>query len=218
MNYSCLVLDHDDTLVKSTDQIHYPAFCHTLAILRPHTPISREDFKEACAFPGFLPLCVDTYGFTQEELDFELQDWLSFVKEKIPDPHEGFRELLTQFRALGGVLCVVSHSDESLIRRDYRHHFGFEPDYIYDLNYPHQKPSPAPLLDLMEKTGFSPTDLLVVDDLPPGKEMAEKAGVDFVFAGWSDTAPSVYKQMNEEKIQTANRVDDLCLLLFSKKR
>ena len=83
------------------------------------------------------------------------------------------------------------------------HHFGFLPDFIYDLSYPHQKPSSAPLLDLMKQTGLSPKDLLVVDDLPVGKEMAKGAGVDFVFAGWSNTAPSVYKQMEEQNVPTA---------------
>ncbi len=203
MKYKCLVLDHDDTLVKSTDQIHYPAFCHTLEILRPNMPISMEAFKEACASPGFLPLCTDTYGFSKEELDFELADWLAFVKNKIPDAHEGFGELLTAYRKAGGIICVVSHSDQSLIERDYMHHFGFLPHFIYDLSYPHQKPSPAPLQDLMEKTGLTPKDLLVVDDLPVGYQMAQAAGVDFVFAGWSNTAPSVYGQMKEQNIPTA---------------
>ncbi len=209
MKYKCLVLDHDDTLVKSTDQIHYPAFCHTLEILRPGAFISMEDFKEACASPGFIPLCTQGYGFTKEELDFELQDWLDFVKHKIPDAHEGFGELLTAYKQAGGLICVVSHSEESLIRRDYQHHFGLQPDYIYDLSFAPQKPDPAPLLDLMAKTGLSPKDLLVVDDLPVGKDMAIAADVDFLFAGWSDTAPSVYRQMEEERIPTANTPTEL---------
>lgn len=203
MKYKCLVLDHDDTLVKSTDQIHYPAFCHTLKLLRNGTFISELEFKEACASPGFLPLCTDTYGFTKEELAFELADWLEFVKNKIPDAHKGFKELLTAYKNSRGLICVVSHSDQSLIQRDYMHHFGFTPDFIYDLNFAPQKPNPAPLLDLMNKTGFSPKDLLVVDDLPVGKEMADAAGADFVFAGWSNTAPSVYRKMEEDNTPTA---------------
>lgn len=209
MKYPCLVLDHDDTLVKSTDQIHYPAFCHTLEILRPGSFISKREFKEACAFPGFLPLCTETYGFTKEEMDFELADWLSFVKNKIPDTHEGFGELLTAYRAAGGKICVVSHSDSSLIQRDYAHHFGFLPDYIYDLSYPRQKPDPAPLLDLMKITGLFPNQLLVVDDLPVGRQMARGAEVDFVFAGWSNTAPCVYRQMEEQGVPTANTPKEL---------
>lgn len=209
MKYKCLVLDHDDTVVKSTDQIHYPAFCHTLKILRPEQPISEPDFKEACAFPGFLPLCTDTYGFTKEELDFELQDWLTFVENKIPDAHEGFKETLRAYRKAGGMICVVSHSAQALIERDYLHHFGFIPDMIYDLTYPQQKPSPAPLLDIMEQTELAPKEILVVDDLPVGKEMAHTAGADFVFAVWSNTAPSVYRQMEEEKVPTANTPTEL---------
>ena len=33
--YVSLVLDHDDTAVMSTPEIHYPAFLETLAVLRP---------------------------------------------------------------------------------------------------------------------------------------------------------------------------------------
>lgn len=216
MKYPCLVLDHDDTVVKSTDQIHYPAFIHTLEILRPGQTISKDAFKEACASPGFLPLCTDHFGFTKEELDFELADWLTFVKNKTPDAHEGFRELLTAYKQAGGTICVVSHSDASLILRDYAHHFGLRPDYVYALSFTPQKPDPAPLLDLMAKTGFSKKDLLVVDDLPPGKEMAQAAGVDFLFAGWSDTAPSVFKTMKNEDVPTAYTVKDLMKIIMEK--
>ena len=33
LKYPCLVLDHDDTVVRSTPTIHYPAFVETLKAL-----------------------------------------------------------------------------------------------------------------------------------------------------------------------------------------
>ncbi len=196
MKYPCLVLDHDDTVVKSTAQIHYPAFLHCLATMRPGaTPMDERGFVEACADPGLVELYEQRYGFTKEEMAVELDIWRDFVKEKIPDAHEGFRELLHTYRRAGGMICVVSHSDRTLIERDYRHHFGLIPDYIYDLAFAPHKPDPAPLIHLMKQTALSPSQLLVVDDLPVGKTMADAAGVDFVYAGWCNTAPSVHEHM-----------------------
>ena len=199
MKYPCLVLDHDDTVVKSTVQLHYPAFVHTMAILRPDvTPLSCTEFQEACAHPGLTALLEQTYGYTEEEMAFELADWRNYVKDTLPDAYEGFRELLIAYRQAGGILCVVSQSDRSLIVRDYRHHFALTPDYVYDLSYTPQKPDPAPLLDIMQKTGLTAGQLLTVDDLPAGKQMADAAGVDFAYAGWCNNPPSVHRQMTEQ--------------------
>jgi phosphoglycolate phosphatase/pyrophosphatase PpaX len=196
MKYPCLVLDHDDTVVKSTLQIHYPAYLYTLNLRRPNAKIlSQVEFQEACSHPGLADMYRENYGFTDEELLLELEDWKAFLQDKIPDPYEGFGELLDAYRKAGGTVCVVSHSHRSWIERDYVHHFGFVPDYIYDLTYPQSKPSPAPLLDIMEKTGFTARQLLVVDDLVPGKTMALTAGVDFAYAGWCNNPPSIHSQM-----------------------
>ncbi|MBR6548056.1 MAG: HAD family hydrolase [Clostridia bacterium] len=196
MKYPCLVLDHDDTVVQSTAQIHYPAFIHCLAVFRPQAiPLDERGFIEVCAHPGLMEYYQQVHNFTQEEMALELDVWRTFVKEKIPDAHEGFRELLTQYKQAGGMVCVVSHSDKVLIERDYQHHFGFTPDLIYDLAFAPHKPDPAPLQDLMHRYRFQPNQLLVVDDLPVGKAMADAAGVDFVYAGWCNTAPSVHEHM-----------------------
>ena len=36
MKYKCLVLDHDDTVVDSTAEIHFPSFIEYLKLTRPH--------------------------------------------------------------------------------------------------------------------------------------------------------------------------------------
>jgi phosphoglycolate phosphatase/pyrophosphatase PpaX len=143
----------------------------------------------------------------------ELEDWKAFLQDKIPDPYEEFRELLEDYRNQGGMVCVVSHSHRSWIERDYVHHFGFVPHLIYDLTYPNSKPSPAPLLDIMEKTGFSAKDLLVVDDLVPGKTMAKDAQVDFAYAGWCNNPPSIHAQMIENCDYILKTIKDLRRLL-----
>ena len=195
---ACLVLDHDDTVVQSTRQVHYPAFCRTLAQLRPQEHISEEEFTAACADPGFLELCRGRYGFTPEEMDFELRDWLDYANARVPDPYPGFERLLPAFHAAGGLICVISHSAESLIRRDYDRHFGLQPDGVYDLSFTPQKPDPAALLHWMKQTGLPPEQLLAVDDLPAGAQMAAAAGVAFCYAAYGQTAAATHRRMLRE--------------------
>lgn len=60
MKYRCLVLDHDDTVVKSTPDIHYPSFVEALKLLRPDMEtLSLEEFVSYCFNPGFSELCKD---------------------------------------------------------------------------------------------------------------------------------------------------------------
>ena len=68
MNYKCLILDHDDTVVNSTATIHYPAFLEALKLLRPGMTISLDDYFRENFDPGFVPYCVEKLGMTDEEL------------------------------------------------------------------------------------------------------------------------------------------------------
>ena len=36
---------------------------------------------------------------------------------------------------------------------------------------------------------------MVIDDLKPGKDMADRAGVDFIAAGWTHTVPHIIETM-----------------------
>ena len=52
------------------------------------------------------------------------------------------------------------------------------------------QPAPWPLEKIMETYGYRTDELLVVDDLKPGYDMAKAAGVPFAAAGWAnDIAP-----------------------------
>ena len=69
MKYKCLVLDHDDTAVKSTPELHYPAFCEIMEILRPdHEGYSLAQFAHLCSDPGFETFCRNALAFTDEDI------------------------------------------------------------------------------------------------------------------------------------------------------
>ncbi len=202
MRYPCLVLDHDDTLVRSTPEIHYPSFVETVRLLRPEMPApTLREFITHNFDPGFLPMCRDVYRFTDEEMETEQEIWRRYTR-RVPDCYEGFERLLARYRAAGGKVCVVSHSEKRIILRDYLAHFGFEPDMVFGWELPEEKRKPHgyPLDAIMEALGLTPGDLLMVDDLKLGFDMARSRKVDFGWAGWSDTAFVTTEFMTENAL------------------
>ena len=218
LRYPCLILDHDDTVVQSEATVNYPFFCYILDQFRPGTQISLQEYLEGCYHLGFIEMCREKYNFSQQELSEEYIGWKAYVKKHIPEPYDGIKDLICQQKAAGGHVCVVSHSTEETIIRDYRAHFGLLPDDIYGWDYPpHQrKPNPYPLEQIMNKYKLSPEQLLVVDDMKPAWEMASKAGVDIAFAGWGkQDCPAIIQEMSDLCNYSFHKVRDLHQFLFS---
>lgn len=186
LQVKCLVLDHDDTVVKSTPGINFPAFCRALSILRPEVELSYEKFVEMNFSPGFYPMCTDIFHMTEEEIAFQEQCWKEDSAKKIPDVYEGLPEILNRYVENGGIICVSSHSLRKTILRDYRVLGMPTPSQIFDWECPRRKPDPFALQEIMRIYDFSPKELLMVDDLKPGYDMASSCGVPFACAGWSD--------------------------------
>lgn len=186
LKYPCLVLDHDDTVVQSEATINYPFFVYILDQFRPGTTITLEEYVEGCCHLGFADMCRQWYGFTEQELIDEYKGWQEYIIDHIPAPFAGMEQIIRRQKELGGVICVVSHSSDQNILRDYRKHFGTEPDAIYSWDLPEQlrKPSSYALEDIQRQFGFSPEQMLVVDDMKPAWEMARTAGVSIAFAAW----------------------------------
>ncbi len=217
LKFPCLVLDHDDTVVQSEATITYPCFCRTLSIIRPNLKISQKEYAKGCSELGFVEMCKQWYGFTQKELDDEYIFWKQYSKTHIPDPVPGIRDILQKQKEAGGDIIVVSHSAKEMILRDYKTLFGILPDGIYgcDAPFSEQKPNPFPILDIMEKRGYQPSEILVVDDMKPGLEMARTAGVQIAFAGWGrKDFPNIYEQMQSLCDYTFDSVTALADFLF----
>lgn len=194
----CLVLDHDDTVVQSETTINYPYFCYILDQFRPGETITLEEYTNGCFYPGFTDMCRQRYQFTDQELKDEYKGWMEYVMTHTPDPFSGIKELILRYKEAGGILCVISHSSEVNITRDYQTHFGILPDDIFGWDLPeHQrKPSTYPLEQIMQKYHLNPTDILVVDDLKPAWIMCRNAGVPIAFAAWSkENCPAILEEM-----------------------
>ena len=200
LKYPCLVLDHDDTVVQSERTIGYPFFCEILDQFRPGQTISLEDYVLGCHNLGFNNMCRTYWQFSEQETQEEYLRWKDYIRTHIPDPFPGIGDIIRRQKEAGGMICVVSHSAIENITRDYTTHFGIVPDAIYGWDLPeHQrKPSPYPLLDIMERYGFTKDELLVVDDLKLGHTMANAAGVKVAFAGWSkEYIPVLSREMTQ---------------------
>lgn len=186
LKYPCLVLDHDDTVVQSEATVNYPFFVEFLKEYRPNITITQDAYVNGCFELGYIEMCRQQFGFTDEELQLEYNGWKEYIRCNIPTTYPGIDRIIRQQKLTGGLICVVSQSDTANILRDYRTHFGIVPDEIFgwDIAPEHRKPSPYALHAIMEKYRLSPTQLLVVDDMKPACEMARSAGVEIAFAGW----------------------------------
>jgi phosphoglycolate phosphatase-like HAD superfamily hydrolase len=200
MKYKCLVLDHDDTVVHSTPDIHYPSFVEALKTLRPEKePISLKEFVHYCFSPGFSSLCSEVMGFNEAEQAVQYRIWRNYVESRTPSFFTGMPELITDYRDQGGLICVVSHSESQQILRDYRSRCNLEPDMVFgwELEESQRKPNPYPLEEIMRTYGLKPAEMLVVDDLKPGLDMARSCRVDFAGAGWSHIIPEIAGYMRK---------------------
>ena len=180
-----------------------------------------DEFTWWCFRYGFSDFLRTKYNFTEEELAEEFQMWLDYAKTRIPPAYPGIREIVLEQKRQGGIICVVSHSGQYNILRDYRAHFGIAPDEIYSWDMPEEtrKPHPYSLLAIMDKYNLQPKDLLVIDDLKPGYDMAKKAGVDFAFAGWGrKNVPQITEFMQEYCDFSFDDTDRLYRFLFENRR
>lgn len=187
LKYPCLVLDHDDTVVRSESTVNYPAFLEALRVLRPGQTVRLEDFTLWTFEEGFSNMCVRHFGFTEAEFRQQFQIWLDYVMIHMPPCFPGMERIIRRQKEAGGLVCVVSHSARENILRDYEAYFQMRPDCVYgwELGPERRKPAPYPLDRIMDAYGLSPSELLVVDDMKSGFDMAKARNIDFAWAGWS---------------------------------
>lgn len=217
LKYRCLVLDHDDTVVQTMRTLSYPFWCLELEQFRPGTSMTLEDYILKCYQYGFADMCRVCCGFTDEELALEHKQWMEYIMNNIPAPFPGIGNIIHRQKEAGGLICVVSHSSFDNISRDYRVHFGIQPDAIYGWERPprKRKPNPWPLEDIMRRFDLAPREILVVDDMKLACQMAHPVGVAVAYAGWDDMGvPELRREMQELCAFSFDSTDSLEKFLF----
>jgi beta-phosphoglucomutase-like phosphatase (HAD superfamily) len=201
--YQCLILDHDDTAVNSTAVIHYPSHVESMRLLRPRAAaIDLEGWFLKNFEPGIMHYLTEELGLSQEELEIEYKIWRQYNTSRIPPFFPGFLESLRAYRARGGIITVVSHSEEDIILDTYRCAQGggdFLPDLVFGWDYDEtrRKPSPWPVENILRRFNLSPDQALIVDDLKPGVLMSRATGVAIAAAGWAHRIPEIHTYMRE---------------------
>jgi phosphoglycolate phosphatase len=194
--YRCLIIDHDDTAVDSTPVVHYPAHLEAVRTLRPgRRPIDLEAWFLKNFHPGIMAYLAEELGFDQAELQEELRIWRRYTASITPPFFPGFLETLARFKERGGIVAVVSHSEQEVILSHYRAAGAgsFEPDAVYGWQdeEARRKPSPWPVQQILARHGLSPRQALILDDLKPGVLMSRASGVPVAAAGWSHRIPAI---------------------------
>ena len=199
LKYPCLVLDHDDTTVNSTATVHYPCFVEYMEKYFPDVHLTLEEYFRYNFDPGVVEMFTKICGMTWEQMLDEEAYWKEYVRHHVPKAYPGIREILLEQKKRGGKVCVVSHSFTENILRDYRENDLPEPDMIFGWESPpeQRKPSVYPLEQSMKAFSMKPEELLVVDDLKPGYDMAKAAGVPFAAAGWANDIESIEQFMRK---------------------
>lgn len=212
----CLVLDHDDTVVESGKTVNFPALIEGLKDTHPNIALSYREFCELCYKYNYTGMCRLCLGMSDEEIEAQFDFWKGYVRTHIPPAYEGIGEILKRFRMEGGLICVSSHSGEENIRRDYERNFGFLPHGIYawELGESLRKPHPYTLRDIMERYGLLPEEILMVDDMRSGRDMANACGVPFACAGWSHESEQIRQDMRKTSPLYFGTVDELKIYLF----
>lgn len=216
MKYKCLVFDHDDTVVNSTATIHQPCFQAFLDMKYPGKTCSLEEYLQKNFHPGFLDMCRDEYGMDEETLLEETEFWRSYVKNHVPTAYPGIKEIMEEQKRQGGIICVSSWSFDFNIRRDYASNGLPEPDAVFGWELPEEnrKPAPYALNEIMKSFDLAPSDILMLDDLKPGYDMASAAGVDFAAVGWSNDIPEIESFMRSNCALYFKTVPELASFLF----
>lgn len=217
LKYKCLVLDHDDTIVQTERAIGFPYFKSYIERIRPGKTLTFEEYIHDCNNMVFVEMCKERWQFTDAESQEEYLGWKQYCLDHIPPLCQGVANIIQKQKELGGLVCVSSLSTAEIIRRDFMHHIGFCPDAIYDNDLPSQrrKPNPYALVDIMQKFDLNEGEILVIDDMKLGWQMASACNIKFAFAGWSRPEfPEISKEMEAISDYAFYHADSLYEFLF----
>ena len=139
-----------------------------------------EQYVKAMWDRGLFSWLTSTFGFDEKQrLEFVESSRADARKHPPPPFFPGFIDMLTRFKQQGGVVAVVSFGEKNAITENYRTAGAPFPDHIFGWTKETAqqcKPFPYPVHFLCEKSGFSPSEVLVVDDMKPGLAMGRAAG------------------------------------------
>jgi phosphoglycolate phosphatase len=214
MSITTVLFDLDGTLVDSledlTDAVNHVRTSFSLPLLTVSGVCEMVGKGAANLIQQVLP------SSSNQERERALQLFIDFNTEHIVDKsffYPGVVEMLTQLHAAGITMAVISNKHESLSRL-ILHALG-----IHDLfdnisggdTFSEKKPSPLPLLSVMELLGSSPEQSCMVGDSINDIEAGNAAGITTIGCRWGyGTAEELYSATH-----LADSVSELVTILES---
>lgn len=189
MKYKHIVFDVDGTLLDTEK-----SNIHSLQKLMLQETGRRLEYEE----------CYFCLGITGEEtlrrlgvtdIPEKLKRWLEILDDYMYEDQlfDGIETLLKNLHDRGYQLGVVTSRVNAYYYGDMekRSIFPYLQTHITADDTQEHKPSAAPLLKYMERTGAKPDTVLYVGDSIYDSQCAQNAGVDFALAGWGTVNPAI---------------------------
>lgn len=192
MKYSCLIIDHDDTVIDSNEAINYPAFKEAMKQIKPNTPIvDKKQFMALCAQLGAEKMYRDYFHFTKEEYEQETKIWRKISQQVHAPFFDGMSNFIHKFKENGGHIIVYSLAESNKIKKDYQNELGFEPDYIFGYDLPKNQRKPSPYAFQKIKKVIPSDQIIYVDDAPIGINTAKNEHLTTIGAAWGEKVPHI---------------------------
>ena len=193
--FNAVIFDMDGTLIDSTSLWHDidKAFFHKRNMELP------SDYAQHIVHLGLKQAAIytkETYHL-QESVQDIMDEWhqmsLDMYKYDVP-LKEGALELIELFKKNNIKMAIATANDEPLYRPCIER-LGIEQyfDYIADVNSAKEgKQSAKIYLDLADKLGFKPQNVIVLEDMPTCVKTAYKNG--FITVAVYDNASKHYEE------------------------
>lgn len=180
--YKHIVFDVDGTLINTEEAI----ITSLQKVLHKETGKTYEMYE--LDFVLGVPGSYSILKFDLEDPSQALNQWQDGIKNHahLNSIYEGVLKLITSLKEMGHTIGIVTS------RRDSECVF----DPLFNMLKPHfdcivtadrtekHKPEPDPLLYYLEQTKAQPSETVYIGDTPYDSACAQKAGVDFMVAGW----------------------------------
>lgn len=187
MTYKWIVFDLDGTLLDTLDDLH-GAVCQALRLCG-YPCVSRTHVKRSVGdgVRSLIGRCLPS-DVSQGEIERCLEAFREYYERHIADyshPYEGVSQLLTNLRAEGKRIGVISNKDERAVETLCRRFFGAAVDCAAGRRDGYAlKPSPDAWRNFEEKIGASAQECCYVGDSEADVRFARNVGVNFIAVSW----------------------------------
>ena len=103
LKYPCLILDHDNTVVRTSPDIQYPAFLHSLKCAGLDFSLSEREFL-LIEYEGLQSFIREHFHLTPKMFQKIDDGWFDYMSRHTAKIYDGMAEILQRHRAAGFII------------------------------------------------------------------------------------------------------------------